>query len=133
MSSEDELRFGVTQEVRRWDWASKLCVCGGGGGWVGRERPAVQACTHGVRSTPICMERTPPSTTQHSTQSLLPIIRMHPPSMCTSPSPQVLFGRRVPGLPGAQWTGVVTGIATSMLESGAVDAVVCVQSDPQDR
>jgi len=31
-------------------------------------------------------------------------------------------------IPDAQWTGVVTGIALSMLESGQVDAVVCIAS-----
>ena len=30
---------------------------------------------------------------------------------------------------GAQWTGVVTGIAISMLEAGEVDAVVCIAND----
>jgi 7-hydroxymethyl chlorophyll a reductase len=45
----------------------------------------------------------------------------------------VLYGLKSPPVPGAQWTGVVTGIAVNMLESGAVDAVVCVQSDPNDR
>jgi coenzyme F420-reducing hydrogenase beta subunit len=30
------------------------------------------------------------------------------------------------GIPNAQWTGCVTGIALSMLESGMVDAVVCI-------
>lgn len=30
------------------------------------------------------------------------------------------------GMPGAQWTGVVTSICVSMLESGQVDAVVCI-------
>jgi 7-hydroxymethyl chlorophyll a reductase len=30
------------------------------------------------------------------------------------------------GIPNAQWTGCVTGIAMSMLESGMVDAVVCI-------
>jgi len=30
------------------------------------------------------------------------------------------------GIPGAQWTGVVTGIACSMLDTGQVDAVVCI-------
>jgi 7-hydroxymethyl chlorophyll a reductase len=45
----------------------------------------------------------------------------------------VLYGLKSPPVPGAQWTGVVTGIAVQMLESGAVDAVVCVQSDPNDR
>lgn len=30
------------------------------------------------------------------------------------------------GIPNAQWTGCVTGIALSMLEAGMVDAVVCI-------
>lgn len=38
-----------------------------------------------------------------------------------------------PPVPGAQWTGVVTQIAIQMLESGQVEAVVCVQSDEHDR
>lgn len=33
---------------------------------------------------------------------------------------------------GAQWTGCTTGIALSMLESGMVDAVVCIASDTTD-
>ncbi|BBG92617.1 coenzyme F420 hydrogenase family / dehydrogenase, beta subunit family [Prunus dulcis] len=33
----------------------------------------------------------------------------------------------------AQWTGIVTTIAIEMLKSGMVDAVICVQSDPNDR
>lgn len=45
----------------------------------------------------------------------------------------MLYARRDPGLPGAQWTGLVTSIAIEMLASGKVDAVVCVQSDPDDR
>jgi coenzyme F420-reducing hydrogenase beta subunit len=36
---------------------------------------------------------------------------------------QLARGRKVTG---AQWTGVVTSIATAMLESGAVDAVACI-------
>lgn len=32
-----------------------------------------------------------------------------------------------------QWTGIVTSIAIEMLESGKVDAVVCVQNDENDR
>ena len=36
-------------------------------------------------------------------------------------------------VPGAQWTGIVTQIALEMLASGAVEAVVCVQSDEADR
>ncbi len=46
---------------------------------------------------------------------------------------RVLFARRKPPLKGAQWSGLVTGTAVEMLRSGAVDAVVCVQSDPHDR
>lgn len=46
---------------------------------------------------------------------------------------EMLYARNVPGIDGAQWTGIVTQIAINMLESGAVDAVVCVQSDENDR
>ena len=33
---------------------------------------------------------------------------------------------------GAQWTGVVTSVATRMLESGMVEGVICVASDPDE-
>lgn len=46
---------------------------------------------------------------------------------------EVLYGTKTPPVPGAQWTGIVTSIALKMLQTGAVDAVVCVQSDPDDR
>lgn len=46
---------------------------------------------------------------------------------------EVLYARNRPGIPGAQWTGIVTQVAIEMLESGAVDAVVCVQSQENDR
>lgn len=36
------------------------------------------------------------------------------------------------GVKGAQWTGVVTGIALSMLEEGRVDAVVCIAKKESD-
>ena len=36
-------------------------------------------------------------------------------------------------LDGAQWTGVVTGIALSMMESGMVDAVVCIAGGETDK
>jgi coenzyme F420-reducing hydrogenase beta subunit len=39
---------------------------------------------------------------------------------------QLAKGKNVDG---AQWTGVVTGIAVSMLESGMVDAVICIASN----
>lgn len=46
---------------------------------------------------------------------------------------EMLYARATPPVEGAQWTGLVTRIAIAMLESGAVDAVVCVQSDENDR
>ncbi|EFN50942.1 hypothetical protein CHLNCDRAFT_55433 [Chlorella variabilis] len=46
---------------------------------------------------------------------------------------QVLYARNAPAVEGAQWTGIVTQIAIEMLESGQVDAVVCVQSQEDDR
>eukprot|EP00898_Chlorokybus_atmophyticus_P003459 jgi/Chlat1/4113/Chrsp26S04124 len=46
---------------------------------------------------------------------------------------EMMYAKRVPPVPGAQWTGVVTSIAVEMLKSGRVDAVICVQSDPNDR
>eukprot|EP01026_Neomeris_dumetosa_P053975 TRINITY_DN48322_c1_g1_i3.p3 TRINITY_DN48322_c1_g1~~TRINITY_DN48322_c1_g1_i3.p3 ORF type:complete len:238 (-),score=19.55 TRINITY_DN48322_c1_g1_i3:58-771(-) len=46
---------------------------------------------------------------------------------------EMLYARNVPNVEGAQWTGIVTQVAIEMLESGQVDAVVCVQSDPNDR
>ncbi|MCE2660218.1 MAG: Coenzyme F420 hydrogenase/dehydrogenase, beta subunit C-terminal domain [Rubrivivax sp.] len=36
-------------------------------------------------------------------------------------------------LPGAQWTGITTRIAEKLLQSGAVDAVLTMRSDPDDR
>ena len=35
--------------------------------------------------------------------------------------------------PGAQWTGITTRLAQRLLETGAVDAVLTVAPDPQDR
>ncbi|KAL7499593.1 hypothetical protein ACHAWT_007206 [Skeletonema menzelii] len=42
---------------------------------------------------------------------------------------QLAKGKNVDG---AQWTGVVSGIAVSMLESGMVDAVVCIANNDDD-
>jgi coenzyme F420-reducing hydrogenase beta subunit len=42
---------------------------------------------------------------------------------------QLARGRNIAG---AQWTGVVTSIATAMLESGAVDAVACIAAAGND-
>ena len=38
-----------------------------------------------------------------------------------------------PPRPGAQWTGITTRIAERLLETGAVDAVLTMAPDPQDR
>ena len=46
---------------------------------------------------------------------------------------EMLYAQNNPAVEGAQWTGIVTQIAIEMLESGRVDAVVCVQSDDNDR
>ncbi|GFR45129.1 hypothetical protein Agub_g6509 [Astrephomene gubernaculifera] len=43
------------------------------------------------------------------------------------------YAMNTPAVDGAQWTGIVTQIAIEMLQSGKVDAVVCVQSDENDR
>ncbi|GLC35133.1 hypothetical protein PLESTB_000557800 [Pleodorina starrii] len=43
------------------------------------------------------------------------------------------YAVNTPAVEGAQWTGIVTQIAIDMLQSGKVDAVVCVQSDENDR
>ncbi|XP_023909464.1 7-hydroxymethyl chlorophyll a reductase, chloroplastic isoform X1 [Quercus suber] len=46
---------------------------------------------------------------------------------------ELLYARKVKPVEGAQWTGIVTTIAIEMLKSGMVEAVICVQSDPEDR
>ncbi|EFJ46266.1 hypothetical protein VOLCADRAFT_93375 [Volvox carteri f. nagariensis] len=43
------------------------------------------------------------------------------------------YAVNTPPVEGAQWTGIVTQIAIEMLRSGKVEAVVCVQSDENDR
>ncbi|GMH28393.1 hypothetical protein Nepgr_030236 [Nepenthes gracilis] len=46
---------------------------------------------------------------------------------------ELFYARKTDPVEGAQWTGIVTTIAMEMLKAGKVDAVVCVQSDPNDR
>ena len=41
--------------------------------------------------------------------------------------------RLAPALPGAQWTGITTALAARLLETGAVDAVLTVVPDAEDR
>lgn len=45
---------------------------------------------------------------------------------------QPIMLARGAGIPNAQWTGCVTGIALSMLTCGMVDAVVCIANTVQD-
>ncbi|KAI5649875.1 hypothetical protein M9H77_35880 [Catharanthus roseus] len=45
----------------------------------------------------------------------------------------LFYARKTKPIEGAQWTGIVTTIAMEMLKAGIVEAVVCVQSDPEDR
>ncbi|KAL5990228.1 hypothetical protein ACLOJK_011125 [Asimina triloba] len=46
---------------------------------------------------------------------------------------ELLYARKREPVQGAQWTGIVTTIAVEMLKANIVEAVVCVQSDPEDR
>ncbi|KAL6971173.1 7-hydroxymethyl chlorophyll a reductase [Sarracenia purpurea var. burkii] len=46
---------------------------------------------------------------------------------------KLLYARKTKPVEGAQWTGIVTTIAIEMLKARMVEAVVCVQSDPEDR
>ncbi|XP_077228902.1 coenzyme F420 hydrogenase family / dehydrogenase, beta subunit family isoform X2 [Tasmannia lanceolata] len=46
---------------------------------------------------------------------------------------QLLYARKIKPIEGAQWTGIVTTIAVEMLKANMVEAVICVQSDPEDR
>jgi coenzyme F420 hydrogenase subunit beta len=49
------------------------------------------------------------------------------------PFRRMLRARLVPPREGAQWTGITTRIAERLLETGAVDAVLTVAPDPEDR
>lgn len=46
---------------------------------------------------------------------------------------RMLTARLRPPIEGAQWTGIVSRIGIRALESGLVDAVLCVQQSPDDR
>ena len=49
------------------------------------------------------------------------------------PFRRMLRAALVPPRPGAQWTGITTRIAERLLETGAVDAVLTMAPDPEDR
>lgn len=46
---------------------------------------------------------------------------------------QMLRARLSPAAKGAQWTGIASTLGARLLETGAVDAVLCVIPDPADR
>jgi coenzyme F420 hydrogenase subunit beta len=49
------------------------------------------------------------------------------------PFRRMLRARLAPPAPGAQWTGIATRLGQVLLERGAVDAVLTMMPDPQDR
>ena len=49
------------------------------------------------------------------------------------PFTRMVKARLRPPLPGAQWSGITSRIAERLLESGAVDAVLTIAPDPDDR
>ena len=49
------------------------------------------------------------------------------------PFTRMARARLAPPLPGAQWTGITTRMAERLLETGAVEAVLTMAPDPQDR
>ncbi|WP_439597044.1 Coenzyme F420 hydrogenase/dehydrogenase, beta subunit C-terminal domain [Falsiroseomonas sp.] len=49
------------------------------------------------------------------------------------PFRQMLRARLAQPLPGAQWTGITTRLAEKLLKAGAVDAVLTMAPDPEDK
>ena len=49
------------------------------------------------------------------------------------PFRRMLRARLAPPKPGAQWTGIASTLGARLLETGAVDGVLCVAPDPADR
>ena len=45
----------------------------------------------------------------------------------------MMAARKRQPIEGAQWTGIVSSLACSMLTQGLVEGVVCVQNTPEDR
>ncbi len=56
-----------------------------------------------------------------------------PDELFFGPFRRMVRARLSPARPDAQWTGVATRIAERLLETGAVDAVLTMAPDPQDR
>jgi coenzyme F420 hydrogenase subunit beta len=58
---------------------------------------------------------------------------MRPDEMFFGPFRRMVRASLKPALAGAQWTGITTRIAEKLLESGAVDAVLTMAPDAQDK
>jgi coenzyme F420 hydrogenase subunit beta len=56
-----------------------------------------------------------------------------PDELFFGPFRRMLRARMVQPRAGAQWTGITTRIAERLLETGAVDAVLCMAPDPADK
>jgi len=56
-----------------------------------------------------------------------------PDELFFGPYRRMLRATLEPAAPGAQWTGIATGIGERLLATGAVDAVLAVAPDPADR
>lgn len=56
-----------------------------------------------------------------------------PDEMHFGPFKQMLRASLMPPKPGAQWTGITTRIGERLLETGAVDAVLAMAPDPNDK
>ncbi len=56
-----------------------------------------------------------------------------PDELFFGPFRRMVRARLAPARDGAQWTGIATRLAEKLLESGAVDAVLTMAADPDDR
>lgn len=56
-----------------------------------------------------------------------------PDELFFGPFRRMVAAELIEPLPGAQWTGIVTRLGERLLETGAVDAVLAIGPDPQDR
>ena len=117
LASEDELRFGVIHSSSGSSSSSSSSGDSAGGMLYARNAPPVEGaqCVRPNAVVYCCLLAA-------SARCIVPC--------STRPSPPA------PALPlplSCRWTGIVTQIAIEMLESGAVEAVVCVQSANDDR
>ncbi|WP_242535060.1 Coenzyme F420 hydrogenase/dehydrogenase, beta subunit C-terminal domain [Roseococcus suduntuyensis] len=85
-------------------------ACGRACQFVAPDYPALEAQVHGRARDPA-----------------------RPDELHFGPHLRMLRARLRAPLPGAQWTGITTRLAARLLEVGAVDAVLTMAPDPQDR